>query len=81
MTKNEINATTNVTRNVTNNTNTNNNAQSSYVNTNTSTQNRTQEEDIPYTGASDNIMRAIFVVLVMRRLVHHLAFHLIQDIY
>lgn len=64
-TPSKINTTTNVTRNVTNNTNTNNNAQSSYVNTNTSTQNSTQEEDIPYTGASDNIMRAIFVVLVI----------------
>lgn len=64
-TPSKINTTTNITRNVTNNTNANNNAQSSYVNTNTATQNRTQEEDIPYTGASDNIMRAIFVVLVI----------------
>lgn len=60
--------TTNITRNVTNNTNinanANNSAQSSYVNTNSSTQNKTQE-DIPYTGTSDNIMRAIFIVLVI----------------
>lgn len=62
----KINTTTNITRNVTNNTNknTNNNAQSSYVNTSNSV-NKTTQEDIPYTGTSDNIMRAIFVVLVI----------------
>lgn len=50
-----------------NNTNTNRNAQSSYINNNkvNNTNTDTQEEDIPYTGASDNIMRAIFVVLVV----------------
>ena len=58
---------TNRNTNVANNTNTNtnkaaNNAQSSYVNTNGNT---TSEDDIPYTGTSDNIMRAIFVVLVI----------------
>lgn len=56
---------TNRNTNVANNTNTNrntNNAQSSYVNTNVNT---TSEDDIPYTGTSDNIMRAIFVVLVI----------------
>lgn len=63
-TPSKINTTTNVTRNVTNNTNTNNNAQSSYVNTSNSV-NKTTQEDIPYTGTSDNIMRAIFVVLVI----------------
>ncbi len=36
------------------------------VNTNkTNTNTTSYEEDIPYTGASDNIMRAIFVVLVI----------------
>lgn len=50
-----------------NNTNTNKNAQSSYIDNNkvNTSVNDTQEEDIPYTGASDNIMRAIFVVLVV----------------
>ena len=50
-----------------NNTNTNRNAQSSYINNNkvNTSVNDTQEEDIPYTGTSDNIMRAIFVVLVV----------------
>ena len=49
------------------NTNTNRNAQSSYINNNkvNTSVNDTQEEDIPYTGTSDNIMRAIFVVLVV----------------
>lgn len=60
--------TTNNTPNANTNSNTNRNAQSSYINNANkvnSTNTDTQEEDIPYTGASDNIMRAIFVVLVI----------------
>ena len=62
------NKNTNTNRN--NNTNTNNAPQNSYVgsngnNTNTNTNSSTSEEDIPYTGTSDNIMAAIFVVLVL----------------
>lgn len=46
--------------------NTNINAQSSYIDNNkVNNIGTTTEEDIPYTGASDNIMRAIFVVLVV----------------
>jgi hypothetical protein len=66
-----INASTNNTTPGTNivgtNTNSNNTAQSSYINSNTNYINAatTQGEDIPYTGTSDNIMRAIFVVLVV----------------
>ncbi|MFG6318622.1 MAG: hypothetical protein K1W33_01990 [Clostridia bacterium] len=62
-TPSRINTTTNTTRNIANNTNTNRNAQSSYIDSTNNTQNTTG--DIPYTGVSDNIMRAIFVVLVI----------------
>ena len=45
----------NIVRNIVNNTNTNTNTRKNTV----------YEDDIPYTGASDNIMVAIFVVLVI----------------
>lgn len=47
----------NITRNIVNNNTT--------TPTNTNKTNTVYEDDIPYTGASDNIMRAIFVVLVI----------------
>lgn len=62
-TPSRINTTANTSRNIANNTNTNRNAQSSYIDSTNNTQNTAG--DIPYTGVSDNIMRAIFVVLVI----------------
>lgn len=57
------NSNSNVNRNVNRNVS-NTNAQNSYVDSNR-TNNIDREDDIPYTGTSDNIMRAIFVVLVI----------------
>lgn len=62
----------NTSKNTANNTNkntnlaanTNTNRVSSYVDTD-NTVGTTPDEDIPYTGTSDNIMRAIFVVLII----------------
>jgi len=55
--------TKNTTRN--NTTNTNRNVTSSYIDSTNNTNNTKAVEEVPYTGASDNIMRAIFVVLVI----------------
>lgn len=60
-----INTNTNPIRNNTVNTNTNTNKAIGPAVNNTSNINVEQESDIPYTGTSDNIMRAIFVVLVI----------------
>lgn len=58
-----INTTNTVGKNIADNTNTNRNVTSSYIDSTNNTTNTV--EDIPYTGVSDNVMRAIFVVLVI----------------
>ena len=67
---NTINISRNMAGNNTNtntNSNTNRNAQSSYIDSTNNNVQNTTSGDIPYTGVSDNIMRAIFVVLVIAR--------------
>lgn len=67
-TTNTNKSTINITRNITTNSasNTNRNVTSSYIDsTNNNNTNTKAVEEVPYTGASDNIMRAIFVVLVI----------------